>query len=233
MRDSYFEKLIRYIKNVYHVDKAFNDLTDKRVYPEYKTKQIATLIMIAFMLRIESFNDLKFILERKKFCKLYREGTKFPKIDTFRDSSKTMCVKFLQLTQCRFIKTMRRNKVFENGTIAGRMVCAIDGTMLFGSYKKHCDSCLTTTIKGRTFYYHSCTVMSSIGNGPKIVFDFEMQNPAIDPSSKDEGELNASKRLLKRVAESHQGLVDIVFTMHLPATVSGSTIAETLELISL
>ena len=111
MRDSYFEKLIRYIKNVYHVDKAFNDLTDKRVYPEYKTKQIATLIMIAFMLRIESFNDLKFILERKKFCKLYREGTKFPKIDTFRDSSKKMCVKFLQLTQCRFIQMMKSNNV--------------------------------------------------------------------------------------------------------------------------
>jgi hypothetical protein len=52
--------------------------------------------------------------------------------------------------------------------------------------------------------------MSSIGDGEKIVFDFEMQNPATDPSSKDEGELNTSKRLLKRVATSHQGLIDIV-----------------------
>lgn len=210
MRGSYFEKLIKYIRNVYDIDKVFNDLTDTRVYPKYKTKQIATILLIGFLLRIESFNDLKLMLGEKRFSKLFPKGTDIPKIDTFRDTSKTMCVELLQLTHHSFIKMMRRNKVFDNGTIAGLMVCAIDGTTLFGSYNKHCDSCLTTTIKGRTFYYHSCTVMSSIGNGPKIVFDFEMQNPAIDSASKDEGELNASKRLLKRVAGSHKGLVDIV-----------------------
>ena len=131
MRSSYFEKMIHYINNVYHVDNVFNDLTDTRVYPKYKTKQIATILLIGFLLRIESFNDLKFMLGKKRFSKLFPKGTDIPKIDTFRDTSKAMCVKILQLTQICFVKTMRRNKVFESGTIAGLVVCAIDGTRLF------------------------------------------------------------------------------------------------------
>ena len=42
MCGSYFEKMIRYINNVCHVNKVFNNLTDTRVHPKYKTKQIAS-----------------------------------------------------------------------------------------------------------------------------------------------------------------------------------------------
>ena len=42
MRSSYFEKMIKYFRNVYDIDNVFNDLTDTRVYPKYKTKQIAS-----------------------------------------------------------------------------------------------------------------------------------------------------------------------------------------------
>jgi predicted transposase YbfD/YdcC len=42
------------------------------------------------------------------------------------------------------------------------------------------------------------------------VLDFEMYNPKVDSVSKDEGELNVSKRLLSRVVEEYKNLVDVV-----------------------
>lgn len=36
-RDNYFVKLIKYIKNVYHIDSQIEYVTDNRVNPTYKT----------------------------------------------------------------------------------------------------------------------------------------------------------------------------------------------------
>jgi hypothetical protein len=47
------------------------------------------------------------------------------------------------------VKKSIENKVFANGTIDGYTVAAIDGTKIFGSYKKCCPDCLTTMIKGK------------------------------------------------------------------------------------
>lgn len=103
-----------------------------------------------------------------------------------------------------------RNKTYNNGTIDGYVVAAIDGTKFFGSYDKCCSMCLTTVIKGNSYYYHSGVVMTLIGEGIKLVLDCEMYNPKIDSSKKDEGELNAAKRLLQRSTREYNGFVDIV-----------------------
>ena len=52
--------------------------------------------------------------------------------------------------------------------------------------------------------------MSLVGDEPNLVLDFEMYNPKVDSTSKDEGELNVAKRLLSRVALTHKGFVDVV-----------------------
>ncbi|WP_243450470.1 spermidine/putrescine ABC transporter substrate-binding protein [Desulfosporosinus sp. Sb-LF] len=107
------------------------------------------------------------------------------------------------------IKKAVENKVFENGTIDGYMVAAIDGTKFFGSNKKSCSDCLKIT-KGKTTYcFHSGAVMSTVGIGPKLVIGFEMYKPGQDAESKDEGELNVAKRLLSSTM-SHNGLMDVV-----------------------
>jgi hypothetical protein len=108
------------------------------------------------------------------------------------------------------IKKAIENKAFRNGTIDGCTVAAIDGTKFFGSNKKCCDKCLTTFIKKKPHYYHSGAVMSLVGEEPNLVLDFEMYNPKVDSHSKDEGELNAAKRLLSKVTSVHKSLVDIV-----------------------
>ena len=52
--------------------------------------------------------------------------------------------------------------------------------------------------------------MSLVGEVPKLVIDFEMYNSKVDLQIKDEGELNAAKRLLSKAIIAHNNLVDIV-----------------------
>ena len=65
---------------------------------------------------------------------------------------------------------------------------AIDGTKFFGSNKKSCPECL----RNDNHNFHSGVVMSTIGDGPKLVIDFEMYRPGKDSVSKDEGEQTAA-----------------------------------------
>jgi len=59
MRKNYFVKLLRYMRNVYHIDYGLSRMTDKRVSPKYKTLQVILITLLAFQLRIKSINELK------------------------------------------------------------------------------------------------------------------------------------------------------------------------------
>jgi hypothetical protein len=57
------------------------------------------------------------------------------------------------------VKTAVENKAYENGTIDGYMVAAIDGTKFFGSNKKSCSECLKNTNADKT---HCFTEINNI-----------------------------------------------------------------------
>ena len=210
MRKNYFAKLVKYIKDVYHIERGLNQLTDGRVDPTYSTAQVITPLLFGFLLRIKSMNELNCMLKEGEFRKLFNRGTKLPLVDTMRDTVKVIDRIGLHNILKSTIKKAIENKVFKNGTIDGYTVVAIDGTKFFGSYVKCCSQCLSTIIKGETHYYHSGAVMSTIGDGPKLVLDFEMYSPKIDSSKKDEGEINVAKRLMTRALETHKSFVDVV-----------------------
>jgi len=75
------------------------------------------------------------------------------------------------------VKKAVENKVFENGTIDGYTVVAIDGTKFFGSNKENCSECLRINKGEKTHSFHSGAVMSTVGTGPKLVIGFEMYKP--------------------------------------------------------
>jgi len=54
MRQNYFAKLVRYMKNVYHVDRGINKLSDGRVNPTYRTGQVILPVLFGFLLRIKT-----------------------------------------------------------------------------------------------------------------------------------------------------------------------------------
>ncbi|HEY8805902.1 MAG TPA: hypothetical protein VIM42_12515, partial [Clostridium sp.] len=162
------------------------------------------------MLRIKSFNELSLIIKNNEFSKVFPRGTKLPQVDAIRDTLKVIDINGLNQINQHIVKKAVANKVFENGTIDGYTVVAIDGTKFFGSNKKSCPECLKNIKGEKTHCFHSGAVMSTVGIGPKLVIGFEMYKTGQDSASKDEGELNVSKRLMSSVVKSHKSFIDVV-----------------------
>ena len=151
-------------------------------------------------------NELKYMLKGNEFRNVFRRGSRLPQIDTIRDTLKVIYLDGLEVILENTIKKAIKNKVYRNGTIDGYMVGAVDGTKFFGSKKKSCPKCLTS--KGHN--YHSGVVMSTIGDGPKMVVGYNTYKPGEDSVKKDEGELNAAKRLITDVTRTYADLFDVV-----------------------
>ncbi|MDR3585792.1 MAG: hypothetical protein P4L59_10790 [Desulfosporosinus sp.] len=133
MRKNYFAKLVNYMKNVYHIQRGLNKLSDGRVNPTYSTGQVIMPVLLGFLLRIKSFNELNFMIKNNEFNKLVPRGTKLAQVDAIRDTLKVIDINGLNQINHHIVKKSVENKVFENGTIDGYTVAAIDGTKLFGS----------------------------------------------------------------------------------------------------
>ena len=213
MRKNYFAKIVKYIKDVYNVEEGFRNLQDERINPTYKTDKIVLPVLFGFILRIRSFNELNYMIKSNEFKNVIPKGCKLPGIDSIRDTLKVIEINGLrEMLKCCIIKT-RENKVFDNGTINGLVVCAIDGTQTFNSDKKKCENCLSVLKSNKNDYrnHHSSVVLSTVGNvRTKLVVDFEQYKPGIDNASKNEGELTAAKRLINRVSKEHKNFVDVI-----------------------
>jgi hypothetical protein len=114
------------MKNVYHIENRLNNLTDGRINPAYDTAQVVTLVLLGFLLRIKSFNELNLMIKNNEFIKLFPRGKRLPMIDTIRDTLKVIDIKGLKEINEYIIKKAIENKVFENGTIDGYTVAAIE-----------------------------------------------------------------------------------------------------------
>jgi len=68
LKNNYFEKLVKYIKNVYYIDKQMEHITDKRVNPKYKTPQIISVVLTGFLLRVQSFNRMNHMIKAGEFA---------------------------------------------------------------------------------------------------------------------------------------------------------------------
>ena len=79
MRQNYFAKLVKYMKNVYHVDRGLNKLSDGRVNPTYSTGQVLP-VLFGFLLRMKSFNELSLMIRNNEFSKLFPRGTKLRRL---------------------------------------------------------------------------------------------------------------------------------------------------------
>jgi len=210
MRKNYFAKLVKYMKNVYDIEYGLNKLSDGRINPTYSTGKVILPVIFGLLLRIKSFNELNLMIKNNEFNKILPTGIKLPQIDTIRDTLKVIDMNGLIQINLHIVKKAIENKVFENGTIDGYSVVAIDGTKFFGSYKKNCSECLKIINGEKIHCFHSGAVMSTVGIGPKLVIGFEMYKPRQDAASKDEGELSVAKRLIASVMVSHKKLLDVV-----------------------
>ena len=194
-RDNYFLKLMKYIKNVYNIDKQVTHISDGRLNPTYKTSQIVSLVLAGFLLRVQSFNQLNCMIKAGEFDNIFLRKISIPRIDSVRNSLKTVSLNILRRINKNIIKKSVRNKVLDGGTINGYTVIAIDGTNLFNTQKPYCDDCIHTNKRGKIYYAHNAAVMSLIGESTNLVIDFEMVKHKNKPNDTGEGELIAARRL--------------------------------------
>jgi hypothetical protein len=161
---------MKYIKDVYNIDQQTKKLTDARVNPSYKTEQIILPLLIWFLLRIRSLNELNYLLKENEFECLFPRGERLSSIYTIRDTLKVIDLEGLRSINKNIIKKAIKKKVFRDGTVEGYTVAAIDGTKIFVSKKKNCSKCLSLEINSKMHYYHSAAVMSLVGYGHNLVF---------------------------------------------------------------
>ena len=87
MKKNYFQKLVKYIKNVYHIERGLNNLSDGRVNPTYSTGQVIMPVLFGFLLRIKSFDELNLMIKNNEFNKLFPRGTKFPQVEELSNTN--------------------------------------------------------------------------------------------------------------------------------------------------
>jgi hypothetical protein len=211
MNKGYLKTLLKYVSNVYELGKKINSLKDKRKNTRIQTKAVVFSLIIGFMISIRSFNKLDDYLENGDFKKLVPKRMKLPRIGTIRDSLKTIEIDGLVRIHDEILKKSKENKLYRNGTIDGLKVVAIDGVELFSSKKKSCRNCLIRKINNVPHYYHKSVLAGYVGTDPHIVLGQEMLKPKKDSSIyKGDGELTASKRLIKTLREKHNHFADVI-----------------------
>jgi len=210
LNKGYLKNLLHYLSSVYDLGGKIKQLRDNRTNPKITTNSIAFILLIGFMLKIRSFNQLDDWLEHNDFKRIIPRKMSLPRIDAIRDSLKVIEIKGIAALHHNIITTSLNNKFVRNGTIDGYRVVAFDGVELFESTKKNCDNCLTRVINGVPHYFHRSIVGAYVGQDPHIIIGQEMLKPKLDSASKDEGELTAAKRLLQQLHQQHRHFADVI-----------------------
>jgi len=210
MNKGYLKTLLKYISNVYNLSEKINTLKDNRKNSRISTKAISFALLIGFMVKIRSFNQLDDYLEHNDFRKLVPKKVRLPRIDAIRDSLKTFDLDSLDKMHNDIVNITKKNKLYRNGTIDGYKVVALDGVELFESTKKNCGGCLTRVINEVPHYFHRSVVAAYVGTDPHLVLGQEMLKPKKDSANKDEGEITAAKRLMENMYKKHHHFADVI-----------------------
>ena len=122
--------------NVFNIETSLNKLRDKRNNPTYTTAQVVLPVLLAFILRLRSFNELNNMLKENEFRNILPKGIKLPKIDAIIDTLKVIEIAGLRGMLKYQIKKACETKVFDTGTIDGYTVAGVDGTQTFNKFNR-------------------------------------------------------------------------------------------------
>ena len=112
-----------------------------------------------------------------------------------------------------YFERLRRNKHMESFQILpGHYLCAIDGVHHYSSEQVHCDQCLTKTQRNGTVTYHHAVLQGAFMHPDKKQVIPVMPEPIAnaDGQKKQDCEINAAKRFIKKLKTDHPRLGIIV-----------------------
>ena len=118
----------------------------------------------------------------------------------------------IELLFSDFYRPLQRGKQLKNFEfIDGKYLIPLDGVQYFSSNKISCDCCLTKTTNKTTTYYHQVVAATIVCPGIKQVIPLApepIQNT--DGSTKQDCEINAGKRIVKKIRSTHPKLKIII-----------------------
>lgn len=99
---------------------------------------------------------------------------KIPKVDAVRDVLSGIDPEEVRKIHEETVDTLKKNRIFREGTIGGYVVAGIDEVELFSSTKKSCPDCLTRKNRaGETEYFHRSVVCMTVGKAPHVILGQE------------------------------------------------------------
>lgn len=205
---------------IHHYDKYFfsdmNKITDPRAqsYITYPLEVMLLTRIMAYCCHIKSmaqmnedFNEEYAINNISKICGIQLKN--LPHGDTINDLFKRLDINELRKFLTSIIKHMINSRFFEKYRYDNKYYqLVIDGTQLYSFDKKHVEKCLTRTHADGSTTYHTAALCAYliIGDGLLLPIDFEMiENEKIN-TEKQDCEINAAKRLLKRIKKAYPRL---------------------------
>lgn len=190
----------QYINKVFAFRAHLKNLCDARNDPEFPPAAVFQAVFYGFVFRRRSFHQLEADIE-DRFLKRWVGVSEAFREDTIRYSYSSFHLAPLEEMLVSINKKLKRNKVFSQGQVAGRIIAALDGVEVLSSYSRCCDYCLERTVwekprEGepieRIQYYHravGCQIVSSL---VKPLLGVEWLAPGEDETA-------AAKRLLKKI----------------------------------
>ncbi|WP_139905464.1 transposase family protein [Clostridium thermarum] len=213
---NYFREFIK-IKNHFFKDlnKKLASVKDKRnqSYVTYAPEIILFTVIMKNVSGIVSMNKMtrdfnnKAVINNIAASLGYESLEEIPHYDTINNFLKELEASELEKIRDYMIRELFRKRSLEKYRLMDRYWCiAIDGSQLFSFNEKHCDHCLKKEYKNKetgevekTVYYH--TVLEAKLVLGDMVFSVltEFVENETESVSKQDCEINAAKRLMKKL----------------------------------
>ncbi|QQK78844.1 transposase [Salicibibacter cibi] len=202
------QQLLTYVSKVYGIGEKIKRAKDGRKDPQIMESTICCVMLLGFVWRMKSLNQLNQWLKYGRFKKLL-PGVRLPRVDAVRESLSQYDLEPLQEMHDGIIHKAKRNKVFQQGTMNGWVVVGLDGVELFESKVKNCDECLTREKDGETHDFHRGVACMTVGSDPHVILGIDHMHPR-DGEDKDEGEQTVGKRLIRNLYDTHRHFADVI-----------------------
>ena len=197
------------------------EMEDPR-HPSYITYSQSDLFYLGLMKNLcgvktmhsmeEQFNETRCI-ETLRILSGDKTLNEIPHSDTLNYYLERLSPECLSDLRKKLIKKLIRMKSFQRGRLLGQYWRVIlDGTGLFYFKEKHCDNCLSKTVtledgtKVKTYYHKVLEAKLVLSEKVVISLDTEFIENEKEDVSKQDCELAASKRLLKRLSRDYPRL---------------------------
>ena len=163
----------------------------------------------------ETFNEQQCI-DTLRFLSGDQKLMEMPHADTLNYYLERLSPECLAGVRKKMVKSLIRKKSFSRSKLSGKYWrVIIDGTGLFYFREKHCENCLVTTItreedgkevKVKRYYHKVLEAKLVLAPDITVSLDTEFIENENEEVSKNDCEINAAKRLLKRLKKDYPRL---------------------------